>query len=212
MEDEPACARSKGVIMATHQQKQELAEGGEDECVIERFTNEGEGWLGMLGRDGVLSYQGGILAGKAEGRGTVRCKGGAGRYLPFTILHAEFSCGRMLPCRAVRVRDDTGDAYAGPLAAGGRPAAGARGAYLRGADGGRFQGEWPDGADSSWDRPRRGAAWVAASGCLYAVALDAVDGVGDILSDDGRTARPGCSPTGGGSRAACAACARSAAP
>ncbi len=42
--------------------------------VIERFTNEGEGLLGRWGSSCLLTYTGGIVAGKAEGRGTVRCE------------------------------------------------------------------------------------------------------------------------------------------
>ncbi len=57
---------------------------------------------------------------------------------PFTIRDAEFR-GRMLPCRAVLAEgvDATGDAFAG-LTADGWPVDGARGAYVRGVDDGRF--------------------------------------------------------------------------
>ncbi len=138
----------------------------QEEGGIVGFTNEGEGWLGGW-HPCVLTYKGGIAAGKAEGRGTVLCAA-----YGFTLRDAEFRGGRMLACRAV-LADVTGDAFAGPLAAGGEPADGARGAVVRGADGGRFQGEWPAaGADNNWFRPRRGAAWDARGGCVWPVALD----------------------------------------
>jgi hypothetical protein len=143
----------------------------QEEGVIEGFTNEGEGWLGKCAREGgELTYTGGIAAGKAEGRGTVRCDG------ELTLRDADFRGGRMLPCRAVVAWVD-GDAFAGPLAAGGLPADGARGAVVRGRDGGRFQGEWPAaGADIQWFfRPRRGAAWDARDGRVWPVALDGED-------------------------------------
>jgi hypothetical protein len=150
--------------MAEQQPQQQQEEG-----VIEGFTNEGEGWLGERARGGwVLTYTGGMAAGKAEGRGTVRCEEGG-----WTFRDADFRGGRMLPCRAVFACDDCGDAFAGPLAAGGVPADGARGAFVRGADGGRFQGEWPAaGADCGWLFPRRGAAWDARGGRVWPVALD----------------------------------------
>ncbi len=149
-------------MAARQPQQQQQREG-----VIEGFTNEGEGWLGEYGGGG-LTYTGGIAAGKAEGRGTVRLAA-----LGWTLRDADFRGGRMLPCRAVLAFDD-GDAFARPLAAAGVPADGARGAVVRGADGGRFQGEWPaagaDGAD--WFCPRRGAAWDARGGRVWPVALD----------------------------------------
>jgi hypothetical protein len=149
------------------------------EGIIERFTNEGEGLLGEYGGD--LTYTGGIAEGKAEGRGTVRFAG-AGR-VGWTLRDADFRGGRMLPCRAVFALDagfacDSGDAFSGPLAAGGgRPADGARGAVVRGWDGGRFQGEWPaGGADWGWFCPRRGAAWDG--GRVWSVALDGEESIG----------------------------------
>jgi hypothetical protein len=166
--------------------------------VIERFTNDGgEDWLGRLGRRGRLTYTGGIAAGRAEGCGTLRCRGGQGEaWAPFTIRDAEFRGGRMLPCRAVCSYDATGDAFAGPLAAAGRPADGARGAYVRGADGGRFQGEWHAAAAAGADRgiaccflPRRGAAW--AGGRVYAVELDGTWAGGAIASACGSGWGPG---------------------
>jgi hypothetical protein len=95
--------------MATTQRQQQQQEG-----VIDPFTNEGgEGYLRDRGRRGVLAYSGEITAeGKAEGRGTIRCKAG------WTIRGAEFCNGAMLPCRAVFASED-GDAFAGPLAASG---------------------------------------------------------------------------------------------
>ena len=158
--------------------------------VIEGFTNEGEGWLGEWARAGFgLTYTGGIAAGKAEGRGTVREED------EWTLRDADFRGGRMLPCRAV-LAFDNGDAFAGPLAAGGLPADGARGAFVRGADGGRFQGEWPAaGADNSWFYPRRGAAWDARDGRVWPVALD---GRGDIACIDGSGWAPGGAHAGWG--------------
>jgi hypothetical protein len=146
----------------------------QEEGVIEGFTNEGEGWLGECARAGyVLAYSGGIAAGKAEGRGTVHSKA-----YGWTLSDADFRGGRMLPCRAV-FAVVSGDAFAGLLAAGGRPANGARGTVVRGADGGRFQGEWPAaGADYRWFRPRRGAAWDARDGRVWPVALDGRGGIG----------------------------------
>jgi hypothetical protein len=60
--------------------------------VIESFTNEEKGFLGDSGRLGALTYTGDIVAGNAEGRGTVRCN--AGRW---TLRDAEFSGASMLP-------------------------------------------------------------------------------------------------------------------
>ena len=83
----------------------------QDEGVIEPFTNEGgEGWLSDHGLAGDLAYTGEIVGGKAEGRGTIRC-----RAWRCTIRGAVFRSGAMLPCRAVFAYDD-GDAFAGPLA------------------------------------------------------------------------------------------------
>jgi hypothetical protein len=142
------------------------------ERVIDPFRNEGgEGWLRDRGRDGDLVYTGETKDGRAEGRGAIRLKGG-GVGVKWTIRGASFRGGAMLPCRAVFACDD-GDAFAGPLAASGEPADGARGAVVRGADGGRFEGTWPArGADNSWFQPLRGAAWVRADGSVHAVALD----------------------------------------
>jgi hypothetical protein len=164
------------------QKQQQLEEG-----VIEGFTNEGEGWLG----DWPLTYTGGIVAGKAEGRGMLRCARGGG----FTFRDAAFSQGRMLPCHAV-LEWDGGDAFAGPLAAGGQPADGARGAVVRGRDGGRFQGEWPAaGEDNDWFGPRRGAAWDARDGRVWPVALD---GEWESIHSDGTGWAPGGAHTGWG--------------
>jgi hypothetical protein len=157
--------------MAARQPQQQEQQQQEQEGVIERFTNEGEGWLGVCARGGGLTYTGGITAGKAEGRGTVRCGGG------ITLRDADFRGGRMLPCRAV-LAFDNGDAFAGPLAAGGQPADGARGAVVRGRDGGQFQGEWPAaGARNNCFCPRRGAAWDARDGRVWPVALDGEEGI-----------------------------------
>ena len=158
------------------------------ERVIDPFRNEGgEGWLRDCGRDGVLVYTGETKDGRAEGRGAIRHKGG-GRWA-FTIRGASFRGGAMLPCRAVFAYDD-GDAFAGPLAASGRPADGARGAYVRGADGGRFEGTWPArGADNRWFQPLRGAAWVPDDGSVHAVALDGRTYIDSVLGGDGW--RPG---------------------
>ena len=112
--------------------------------VIERFTNEGEGELGEWAKGFVFTYTGGIVAGKAEGRGTVRCEGGGG----WTLRDAEFRGGRMVACRAV-LAFDSGDAYAGPLIpATLLPPNGAHGAIVR-ADGGVFQGDWSADADGA---------------------------------------------------------------
>ena len=140
----------------------------QQERIIDPFRNEGgEGWLRDFGRNGALVYTGETEDGRAEGRGAIRCKGGT-----WTIRGASFRGGAMLPCRAVLAVDD-GAAFAGPLAASGRPADGARGAYVRGADGGRFEGTWPArGADNHLFCPLRGAAWVPADGSVHAVALD----------------------------------------
>ena len=136
----------------------------EEEGVIEGFTNEGEGWLGeCVGGVRNLTYTGGIAAGKAEGRGTVHCAGLGG----WTLRDAAFRGGRMQPCRAVFAYD-SGDAFAGPLAAGGAPADGARGAFVRGADGGRLQGSGPRPARATpvgaRGAARRGTRAAAASG------------------------------------------------
>ncbi len=160
----------------------------QEEGFIEGFTNEGEGWLGDWNP---LTYTGGITAGKAEGRGMVRCARGGG----FTFRDAAFSGGRMLPCRAVLVWDG-GDAFAGPLAAGGQPVDGARGAVVRGRDGGRFQGEWPAaGEDNDWFGPRRGAAWDARDGRVWPVALD---GEWESIHSDGTGWAPGGAHAGWG--------------
>ena len=129
----------------------------QQERVIDPFRNEGgEGFLRDLGRAGALVYTGETKDGRAEGRGAIRCEVGAGGV--WTIRGASFRGGAMLPCRAVFARDD-GDAFAGPLAASGMAADGARGAYVRGVDGGRFEGTWPArGADNHLFCPLRGAA------------------------------------------------------
>jgi hypothetical protein len=163
--------------------------------VIEPFTNEGgEGWLSNVGGTGLLAYTGSIVAGQAEGHGTVRCA--AGDLQGFTI-YALFRAGAMLPCPAVVVLDN-GDAFSGPLAVSGLPADGARGAFLRGADGGRFQGSWPAWGvpagqwwfGNHWFWPLHGTAWVASDGSVHAVALD---GTEDIFSggDGWRPGGPG---------------------
>ena len=138
--------------------------------VIERFTNEGEGELGACANAGnVLTYTGGIVAGKAEGRGTVRCEGGG--FIPFTLRDAEFRGGRMLACRAVLAWDD-GDAYAGPLLpATLNPPNGAHGAIVRGKDGGVFQGDWPAGGRVRLLRPHGGAAVVFPGGSVHRLTL-----------------------------------------
>jgi hypothetical protein len=80
---------------------------------------------------------------QARPRGAARSAARAGGgWFPFTIRDAEFRDGAMLPRRAALAYDD-GDAFAGPLSAGGVPADGACGAFVRGADGGRFHGRWP---------------------------------------------------------------------
>jgi hypothetical protein len=141
----------------------------QQERVIDPFPNEGgEGWLRNQGRAGALVYTGETEDGKAEGRGSIRSKGGE-----FTFRGAAFRGGAMLPCRAVFALDGNGDAFAGPLAACGLPPGSARGAVVRGEDGGRFEGTWPArGADYGWFRPLRGAAWVRDDGSVHAVALD----------------------------------------
>jgi hypothetical protein len=145
----------------------------QQERVIDPFPNEGgEGWLRDCGRSGELVYTGETEEGKAEGRGSIRYKGRGYGGVKWTILGALFRGGAMLPCRAVRAWDD-GDAFAGPLAASGRPADSARGAVVRGADGGRFEGTWPaNGVRNWWSRPLRGAAWVRTDSSVHAVALD----------------------------------------
>jgi hypothetical protein len=132
--------------------------------VIERFTNEGEGMLGEQAGYGVLlTYTGGIVAGKAEGRGTVRCEQGGG----WTLRDAHFRGGRMLPCIAVYARDN-GDAYAGPLdPATSKPPHGARAAIVRGMDGSVFQGDWPD--TGGFFFPYGGAAVVFPGGSVHRV-------------------------------------------
>jgi hypothetical protein len=149
----------------------------QQEVVINCFTNEGEGWLGKVSRSGrlsscfffscgFLSYTGSIAAGKAQGRGTVRCEGG------WTLRDADFRGGRMQPCSAVFAYHD-GDAYAGPLTADCDPLNWACGACVRGADGGRFQGEWPaHGADNGLFHPCVGAAWDPRDGSVWMVKLD----------------------------------------
>jgi hypothetical protein len=167
--------------MAATQQRQR------QEGVIDPFFNEGgEGWLSDMGRmggpapigagpdwcrNGGLAYSGEISAeGKAEGRGTIRIK-----QYECTIRGAAFRNGAMLPCRAVFACPN-GDAFAGPLAASGRlPADGARGTFVRGADGGLFEGTWPAG--SCWFSPLRGAAWVRGDGSVHAVTLDGRTGI-----------------------------------
>jgi hypothetical protein len=136
------------------------------EGVIDPFPNEGgEGFL-RVGREGRLSYSGDMVQGKAEGRGTIRCKGGR---IEWTIRGAEFRGGAMLPCRAVIAHEDDGDAFFGPLTASGNVADNARGAYVRGEDGGRFEGTWPANGKRNWyHTPRCGVAWVA-DGSVYAV-------------------------------------------
>jgi hypothetical protein len=136
--------------------------------VIERFTNEGEGWLGQLAKNGyVFTYTGGIVAGKAEGRGTVRCEGGG----EWALRDAEFRGGRMVACRAVFARDD-GDAYAGPLIpATLRPPNGAHGAIVRGKDGGVFQGDWSADGEVHLFRPHGGAAVVFPGGSVHRLTL-----------------------------------------
>jgi hypothetical protein len=167
--------------------------------VIERFTNEGQRLL--CGSLSSLTYTGSIVAGMAEGRGTVRCEGGAcisseeetGRKLAgrsWTLRDAEFQNGRMLPCRAVLALDkvkgsnrhsrNNSDgnlqyiAYAGPLAASGAPADGARGACVLREDGGRFQGDWPEHVVECF-APQRGAAWDPRDGSVWAVALNGLE-------------------------------------
>jgi hypothetical protein len=133
--------------------------------VIACFTNEGEGMLGILCKSGfILTYTGDIVAGKAQGRGTVRCEAA----FPWTLRDAEFRGGRMLPCRAV-IAWDNGDAYAGPLAAGGLPPNGALAAVVRG-DGGLFQGEWPAKANNCFC-PHGGAAVVFPIGSVHPITL-----------------------------------------
>jgi hypothetical protein len=172
-----------GASMARQHPQREEQQG---EGVIDRFTNEdGQEWLDEWGFLGFLTYTGGIVGGKAEGRGTVRCNSS----FLFTIRDAEFLSGRMLPCRAIFSYDDPGDAFYGPLAACGLPADGARGAFVRAADGGRFQGRWAAlGKGNDWAYPLEGAAWVADGGRVYAVALD---GEEDISSAAGDGWRPG---------------------
>ena len=136
--------------------------------VIERFTNEGEGQLGEWAKL-VLTYTGGIVAGKAEGRGTVRCEGGVKGL--FTLRDAEFRGGRMLACRAV-LAYDTGDAYAGPLDPDTlNPPNGAHGAIVRGKDGGVFQGDWPADGDVNLFCPHGGAAVVFPGGSVHRLTL-----------------------------------------
>ena len=150
--------------MAAAQQQQQPPQ---QEGVIDTFTIEGgEGYLSVVGRRGDLTYSGGMARGKSEGRGTIRCEA-----LGWSIRGAAFRGGAMLPCRAVFAWD-SGDAFAGPLAASGKPADNARGAVVRG-DGGRFQGTWPaNGARNHWFVPLHGAAWVREDGSVHAVALE----------------------------------------
>jgi hypothetical protein len=170
--EEDRTPASMAALLSQQQQRQQ-------EGTIEPFTNEGgEGWLSDRGRQGRLVYTGGVARGKAEGQGTICCKGGG--FGKWTIRGAAFRDGAMLPCRAVIAWDasDDGDAFAGPLAASSRPADGARGAVVRGADGGRFEGTWPaNGADNDWFTPLCGAAWVRADGSVHAVTLDGRTGI-----------------------------------
>ena len=139
--------------------------------VIQRFTNQGgAGWLGDLASYGLLTYTGGIVSGKAEGRGSIRCNGGSAG--GWTLHDAELLAGRLLPCVAV-LAFDNGNAYAGPVRGSGFPADGACGAVVLGRNGGRFQGVWPaNGEDNKWWRPLGGAAWDPADGgSLHAVSL-----------------------------------------
>ena len=180
-------------MAATQQQQRQ-------EGVIDPFTiiEGGEGLRGW----GNLAYSGEVSAeGKAEGRGTIRCRAG-GLFGGWTIRGAAFCNGAMLPCRAMFAYGN-GDAFAGQLAASGRPADSARGAVVRGKDGGRFEGIWPAcGADNHWFCPLRGAAWVRCDGSVYAVTLD---GRADIGGDfgwqahfdwDGQMAASGWVPRG----------------
>jgi hypothetical protein len=155
--------------------------------VINPFRNKGgKGMLLGYGRDGFLAYTGDVVAGKAEGRGTVRYKGwaawdgwGIGIWTGgWTIRGAEFRGGAMLPCSAVFAYDDGRDAFAGTLTASGEPADMAFGAVVRGADGGRFQGTWPAyGWRNEWFCPLQGAALVAADRSVHAVVLDGKTGI-----------------------------------
>ncbi len=82
-------------------------------------------WAGSR-RFYLLAYTGETAGGKAEGRGTIRCKAFIGTER--TLHGAAFHGGAMLPCRAVFALDKSGNTFAGPLAASLRPADGARGA------------------------------------------------------------------------------------
>jgi hypothetical protein len=113
-----------------------------------------------------LTYTGGVVNGKAEGRGTIRFEA-----QKWTLRDAEFRGDRLLPSRAV-LAPDNGDAFHCDFAAGGMPANDARSAVVLAAGGGRFQGVWPAHCgDNNWFQPLRGAA-LDRGGRLHRVALN----------------------------------------
>ena len=153
------------------------------EGVIECFTNEKQGFMRYL-KGKKVTYTGGIVAGKADGRGTVCLIGGSG-LKSFTIYDAEFRSGIMQPCTAVFrwCSSDDGDVFSGNLTPDLNPAEGARGVYMRSVDGGRFQGRWPASGKGRLDRidksfPQDGVAWIPTDGSVHSVTLDGERAIG----------------------------------
>jgi hypothetical protein len=148
------------------------------EGVIKCFTNEGEGFMRMHKSHAKIvnvTYTGGLVAGKADGRGTARFNGGS-RFKSFNIYDAEFRSGIMQPCTAVLkwFGVDGGDVFSGNLTPDLCPAEGARGVYIRSVDGGRFQGRWPasgNGTLLDLSKPLDGVAWIPTDGSVHSVTL-----------------------------------------
>jgi hypothetical protein len=110
-----------------------------------------------------------VVAGKAEGRGTIRFKDS-----DYYVIHCEFRDGAIEE-NAVAVHTWDGGAWAGDMECCGPPDTDEEGSTrcawgtLVRDDGGRFEGSWPDARSTCERSPESGAAWDPADGSVFAV-------------------------------------------
>jgi hypothetical protein len=159
---------SKTILKDTKQQKQ---------GVIDPFPWEGhtpeswEDWITVAKEEDTLDlvYTGRVVAGKAEGRGTISFKNSE-----YYIIHGEFRDGEIQE-NAVAVHTWEGGAWAGDMECCGPPDTDEEGptrcawGTLVREDGGRFEGTWPDARSRCETSPETGAAWDPSDGSVFSV-------------------------------------------